>query len=191
MTTTYFNEESTLISGIDLSYEHIFDLSDNGILEFALKGTSFLKFLTPDQTSDDTETVLTNRIGKFNFDTHTHALPRNRINSFLTWKYKEYETGFNARYISSYENNRTIPESAASLGYSSKVDSFLVFDLSFELPIGVLFNNVSLDGKFALINLFDQNPPLLYDAPDFSFDTRVHDPRGRMLNIQFELGLMD
>ena len=76
--------------------------------------------------------MLTNRIGKFNFDTHTHALPRNRINSFLTWKYKEYETGFNARYISSYENNRTIPESAASLGYSSKVDSFLVFDLSFE-----------------------------------------------------------
>ena len=40
-----------------------------------------------------------NRIGKFNFDTHTHALPRNRINSFLTWKYKEYETGFNTRYI--------------------------------------------------------------------------------------------
>ncbi len=55
MTTTYFNEESTLISGIDLSYEHIFDLSDNGILEFALKGTSFFKFLTPDQTSDGTE----------------------------------------------------------------------------------------------------------------------------------------
>ena len=191
VTTTYFNEESTLISGIDFSYEQIFDLNDNGILEFVLKGTSFLKFLTPDQTSDGTETVLENRIGKFNFDTHTHALPRNRINSFLTWKYKEYETGFNARYISSYENNRSIPESALNLGYRSKVDSFLVFDLSFELPIGILFNDVSLDGKFALINLFDEDPPLLYDAPDFSFDTRVHDPRGRMLNIQFELGLMN
>ena len=191
VTTTYFNEENTLISGIDLSYEHNFDLDDNGQLEFALKGTSFFEFLTPDQSSDGSENILVNRIGKFNFDTHTHALPRNRINSFLTWKYKEYETGLNARYISSYENNRSIPDSAASLGYRSKVDSFLVFDLSFELPIGVLFNNVSLDGKFALINLFDEDPPLLYDAPDFSFDTRVHDPRGRMLNIQFELGLMD
>ena len=191
VTTTYFNEENTLISGIDLSYEHNFDLDDNGQLEFALKGTSFFEFLTPDQSADGSENILVNRIGKFNFDTHTHALPRNRINSFLTWKYKEYETGLNARYISSYENNRSIPDSAASLGYRSKVDSFLVFDLSFELPIGVLFNNVSLDGKFALINLFDEDPPLLYDAPDFSFDTRVHDPRGRMLNIQFELGLMD
>ena len=191
VTTTYFNEENTLISGIDLSYEHNFDLDDNGQLEFALKGTSFFEFLTPDQSADGSENILVNRIGKFNFDTHTHALPRNRINSFLTWKYKEYETGLNARYISSYENNRSIPDSATSLGYRSKVDSFLVFDLSFELPIGVLFNNVSLDGKFALINLFDEDPPLLYDAPDFSFDTRVHDPRGRMLNIQFELGLMD
>ena len=191
VTTTYFNEENTLISGIDLSYEHYFDFNDNGQLEFALKGTSFFEFLTPDQNADGSESILVNRIGKFNFDTHTHSLPRNRINTFLTWKYQEYETGLNARYVSSYENNRTIPESATSLGYRSKVDSFLVFDLSFELPIGVLFNNVSLDGKFALINIFDEDPPLLYDAPDFSFDTRVHDPRGRMLNIQFELGLMN
>ena len=61
--------------------------------------------------------------------------------------------------------------------------------LFFNKP-GFLFSETefsSVDG----INLFDENPPLLYDAPDFSFDTRVHDPRGRMLNIQFELGLMD
>ena len=43
VTTTYFNEENTLISGIDLSYEHNFDLDDNGQLEFALKGTSFFE----------------------------------------------------------------------------------------------------------------------------------------------------
>ena len=61
--------------------------------------------------------------------------------------------------------------------------------MSFELPIGVLFNGVSLDGKFALINLFDEEPPLLYDAPDFSFDTRVHDPRGRLINLTLELNL--
>ena len=46
-----------------------------------------------------------------------------------------------------------------------------------------------LDGKFALINLFDENPPLLYDAPDFSFDTRVHDPRGRLISLTIEFNL--
>ncbi len=97
----------------------------------------------------------------------------------------------NARYISGYINDRTIPDSAKNLGYSNKVNSHLVFDLSFKTPIGVLFNNVSLEGKFALVNLFDKSAPRLYDAPDFSFDTRTHDPRGRMLSIQFELGLLD
>ena len=43
--------------------------------------------------------------------------------------------------------------------------------------------------KIALINIFDESAPRLYDAPDFSFDTRVHDPRGRMINLLFEYSL--
>ena len=187
VTTTYFNEESTELSGIDLGYEHYFDLDSNGLLNLSLKGTSFIEFLTPGNTSNQ----LVNRVGKFNFDANTNSQPRNRINVFLDWKFREYETGLNARYISGYINNRTIPESAKNLGYNNKVASHLVFDLSFKTPIGIVFNNVSLDGKFALVNLFDESAPQLYDAPDFSFDTRTHDPRGRMLSIQFELGLLD
>ena len=187
VTTTYFNEENTELSGIDLSYEHYFDLDSNGLLNLDLRATSFIEFLTPGGASDQ----LVNRIGKFNFDSNTNSLPRNRINAFLNWKFREYETGLNARYISGYINDRTIPDSAKNLGYSNKVNSHLVFDLSFKTPIGVLFNNVSLEGKFALVNLFDKSAPRLYDAPDFSFDTRTHDPRGRMLSIQFELGLLD
>ena len=187
VTTTYFNEENTELSGIDLSYEHYFDLDSNGLLNLDLRATSFIEFLTPGGASDQ----LVNRIGKFNFDSNTNSLPRNRINAFLNWKFREYETGLNARYISGYINDRTIPDSAKNLGYSNKVNSHLVFDLSFKTPIGELFNNVSLEGKFALVNLFDKSAPRLYDAPDFSFDTRTHDPRGRMLSIQFELGLLD
>jgi hypothetical protein len=40
-----------------------------------------------------------------------------------------------------------------------------------------------------IINAFDKKAPLLYDAPDFSFDTRVHDPRGRLINITAEFNL--
>ena len=40
-----------------------------------------------------------------------------------------------------------------------------------------------------IINAFDKKAPLLYDAPDFSFDTRVHDPRGRLINLTLELNL--
>ena len=38
-----------------------------------------------------------------------------------------------------------------------------------------------------IINAFDKQAPLLYDAPDFSFDTRVHDPRGRLINLSVEI----
>ena len=40
-----------------------------------------------------------------------------------------------------------------------------------------------------IINAFDKRAPLLYDAPDFSFDTRVHDPRGRLINLTLEFNL--
>ena len=36
------------------------------------------------------------------------------------------------------------------------------------------------------MNAFDESAPLLYDAPDFSFDTRLHDPRGRLINLSLE-----
>ena len=40
-----------------------------------------------------------NRVGKFNYDTNTHSLPKNRINAFLNWKYQDYDINFNSRYI--------------------------------------------------------------------------------------------
>jgi len=40
-----------------------------------------------------------------------------------------------------------------------------------------------------VMNAFNKNAPLLYDAPDFSFDTRLHDPRGRLINLSVELNL--
>ena len=47
-------------------------------------------------------------------------------------------------------------------------------------------NRGEIDIKLSIINVFDEAVPRLYDAPDFSFDTRVHDPRGRIIGISFE-----
>ena len=41
--------------------------------------------------------------------------------------------------------------------------------------------------KIDLINLFDEKAPRLYNAPDFSWDSRLHDPRGRMIRVNFQL----
>ena len=197
ITTTYFNEESTMVSGIDFEYKRFFDLKNYGELDFTIRGTNLIEFLTPDRNDITCLALdcleLIDRVGKFNFDAHTHALPENRINTFINWKFNNYIFGINTRYIDGYKNNKTIPQSAIDRGYSNEVDSSFLFDLSIYLPLSDLFTINTADGdyelktNFAIINLFDEDAPRLYDAPDFSFDTRVHDPRGRMLSIQFEI----
>ena len=197
VTTTYFNEESTMVSGVDFEYKRFFNLRDYGELDFAIRGTNLIEFLTPDRNDVTCLALgcvqLIDRVGKFNFDSNTHALPENRINAFLNWKFNNYIFGMNARYIDGYRNNISIPQASIDRGYSNEVDSLLLFDLSVDLPLSDLFTIDTIDGdyelktNFAIINLFDEDAPRLYDAPDFSFDTKLHDPRGRMLSIQFEL----
>jgi len=187
VTTTYINEEVTDVSGLDFSYEKVFQLGDYGQMDFAVKATQISEFLTPSLQEGGESRKLINRVGRYNFDSNIHSLPKKRINSFLDWKYQDYKFRLIARFIDSYKNNRAIPESALNIGYRSKIDSSLMFDLSIKRSFGNYFENLDLIGSLAFINLLDEKPPLLYDAPDFSFDTRVHDPRGRMINIQFEL----
>ena len=60
--------------------------------------------------------------------------------------------------------------------------------LLFDFSIGRHFalSTGALTSKLAIVNLFDKKAPRLFDAPDFSFDTRVHDPRGRLLHLIIE-----
>ena len=125
-----------------------------------------------------------NRDGKFNFNAHTHSLPKNRINLFINWNYKDYVFGLTSRYIDGYVNERAITGLGITYGYENKIDSFLVHDLSLKKILKVSSGELKLN--LALINILDESAPRLYDAPDFSFDTRVHDPRGRMLGVNIE-----
>ena len=197
VTTTYFNEESTMVSGIDFEYKRFFNLKNYGELDLTIRGTNLIEFLTPDRNDVTCLALdciqLIDRVGKFNFDSNTHALPENRINAFIKWKFNNYIFGINTRYIDGYTNDTPIPSASIDRGYSNQVDSSFLLDFSVDLPLSDLFTIDTVGGdyelktNFAIINLFDEDAPRLYDAPDFSFDTRVHDPRGRMLSIQFEL----
>ena len=58
--------------------------------------------------------------------------------------------------------------------------------MTFQLKKHISFHLGEMEIGIGIINAFDKEAPLLYDAPDFSFDTRVHDPRGRLINITAE-----
>ena len=186
VTTTYFNEESTEVSGVDVSYETFINLERKGRVMFAIKGTSINKFLTPEIKDGDGEEhiQMVNRVGKFNYDADTHSLPKKRINAFINWNFRDYGYNLNARHVDGYSNERPINDLGLTYGYKNKVDSFLVFDFSASKLIKL--NNGEMDLKFSIINIFDESAPRLYDAPDFSFDSRVHDPRGRIIGLNLE-----
>ena len=184
VTTTYFNEESTKVSGVDLNFNTLISTSDNyGNVSLSVNSTTLIEFLTPALGNEGNKTMI-DRVGKFNYDTNTHSLPKNRINAFLNWQYADYDINFNSRYIDGYSNQRPINSLGISYGYSNSVNSFFVHDLSVKKSIKI--NKGEIDIKVSIINLFDESAPRLYDAPDFSFDTRVHDPRGRIFGINFE-----
>ena len=183
VTTTYFNEENTKISGTDFQFDYVFELNNYSPINLRVKGTIFNEFLTPQITADGLSRMI-NRVGKFNYDSHTHSLPKKRLNAFIDWEHKDYLFSLITRYIDGYTNERPITGLGASLGYENKVDSFLVFDISARKSINLDEGNINLG--IAIINALDQSAPKLYDAPDFSFDTRVHDPRGRLVNLNLE-----
>ena len=185
ITTTYFNETNTEVSGFDLSYEALINLEKNGVIAFAIKGTSINKFLTPNNkinvVEEEHHNKMINRVGKYNYDANTHSLPKKRVNIFINWDYLNYSIGLNARHIDGYKNSRPISGLGLEYGYKSRVESFLVFDLYSSKLIST--KNGALNMKFSITNIFDESAPRLYDAPDFSFDTRVHDPRGRIIGL--------
>jgi iron complex outermembrane receptor protein len=188
ITTTYFNETNTEVSGFDLSYEALINLEKNGVIAFAIKGTSINKFLTPNNkinvVEEEHHNKMINRVGKYNYDANTHSLPKKRVNIFINWDYLNYSIGLNARHIDGYKNSRPISGLGLEYGYKSRVESFLVFDLYSSKLIST--KNGALNMKFSITNIFDESAPRLYDAPDFSFDTRVHDPRGRIIGLSLE-----
>ena len=57
-------------------------------------------------------------------------------------------------------------------------------DISIEKGLKVREGKLRIN--FSIANVFDKSAPKLYDAPDFSFDTRLHDPRGRILGLNIE-----
>jgi hypothetical protein len=60
----------------------------------------------------------------------------------------------------------------------------LVFDIGASKTFQI--ENSELKLGLHLMNAFDEAAPLLYDSPDFSFDTRLHDPRGRLINLSLD-----
>ena len=189
VSTTFFNEEKTKVKGLDINFNYKKTLSNQTTLDLGINATHLFDYLTPEHEEagdheDEHESHMVNRVGRFNYNAHTHSLPRLRLNAFFALNHNGIRYSVNTRYLDGYTNLRPLPAAAISSGYENEVDSFLVFDIGASKIFQI--ENSELKLGLHLMNAFDESAPLLYDSPDFSFDTRLHDPRGRLINLSLD-----
>ena len=189
VSTTFFNEEKTKVKGLDINFNYKKTLSNQTTLDLGINATHLFDYLTPEHEEagdheDEHESHMVNRVGRFNYNAHTHSLPRLRLNAFFALNHNGIRYSVNTRYLDGYINQRPLPAAAVSSGYENEVDSFLVFDIGASKIFQI--ENGELKLGLHLMNAFDESAPLLYDSPDFSFDTRLHDPRGRLINLSLD-----
>jgi len=179
--TSFYNEDKTEVSGIDLSYDFKYDITDIGSLSYKIQATSFIKYLSPDAENN----ALIDRVGYYNFDNNVASIPEYKVNTFLSLKKLQIKYSLITRYVSSDKNKTPVSNSHQILGYTNKVNNSFLVDFSVESNFKVKFYDTIF--KINIENVLDKKAPKLYNPPDFSFDPNVHDPRGRLINLSLQL----
>ena len=176
VTTSFFNAAEVSTDGLDLEATYYFPSSDLGEFDLSVKATRMFSYEIPlnGRTTDV--------VGLFNHDNFARSLPETKVNSALTWTRNDTTASVTMRYISDYETTRAAPPA----GYSQNIDSMTTFDLQ----LAHTFNTEPFVTQvtFGMLNATDEEPPLVWDAANFSYDPRQHDGRGRLAYLSLKLG---
>ncbi|MEE4279765.1 MAG: TonB-dependent receptor [Halieaceae bacterium] len=181
--TNYINASTVETDGIDVSVDWFVPTDGFGQFGLNVTATHFLSYEIPCTAANNrgcsgpggTEDVA----GFFNFDTFVRSIPETKINGVLDWTMGNHSLALLGFYTSSYETTRAVDARAASLGYTGDIDSWFTMDLQYAYNFAFGDNNATL--TLGSKNVFDELPPRVYDAANFSYDPKHHDPRGRMV----------
>jgi len=181
--TNYINASTVETDGIDVAFDWFVPTDGFGQFGFNVTATHFLSYEIPCVAANargcdgpgGTEDVA----GFFNFDTFVRSIPETKVNGVLDWSMGNHSLALLGFYTSGYETTRTVDPRAASLGYNQDIDSWFTMDLqyAYDFDFGDNTATLTLGSK----NVLDELPPRVYDAANFSYDPKHHDPRGRLV----------
>ena len=110
-----------------------------------------------------------------------NPIPEIRSNTSLSWANGPHTANAVLRYISEYDEND------ASGTVLDTVDSWTILDLQYGIQLDDImgFGNGS-QFTFGVNNVFDEDPPeVTGQTNELGYDTKTHDPRGRMFYVGF------
>ena len=174
ITTNYFNAATVNTDGIDIEVVYDFPASNLGDISLTLDASHYLSYEIPlgGQKTDI--------VGLFNHDNFARSLPDTKANAALKWESGSHKASLIARHIAGYETTRAAPPA----GYSKDIDSHLTLDAqyNYQLTMAAVDTQITM----GVLNLTDEEPPLVWDAANFSYDSRQHDARGRMAYVRLK-----
>ena len=179
VTTSYFNASSVDTNGVDIEMSYGMDTAIGEML-FGLNATHMLQYEIP------LGGVTTDVVGLFNHDNFARSLPETKMVLSAALQSGKHSAAAFGRWVSSYETTRPVSASAAAQGFTQDIDSFFTVDLQYNYSFD--FNGADdLKLTLGIKNAFDEEVPQVYDAANWSYDPKHHDPRGRMISVGLKL----
>ncbi|MDA9965211.1 TonB-dependent receptor [Gammaproteobacteria bacterium] len=178
VTTKYFNAAYVNTSGLDFESTYDFD-TPWGQAQVGVNMMHMFEYEIP--LNGSTVDV----VGKFNHDNFARSLPETKAVFHAALESGNNSLALFGRYTTDYSTTRPLDAIATSRGFSQKIDSFFTVDLMDSYTIQMSDSELKL--SLGVTNLFDEEVPLVYDAANWSYDPKHHDPRGRMVYVGFKL----
>ena len=182
VSTNFINAATVETDGIDVSADWNIPAGDMGDFGVQLAYSHFLSYEIPDGNGGTSDVV-----GSFNHDNFVRSMPQKKWNLTADWERGNHSAAMVVYYVDSYKTGRAVPASAQALGFNSGISNWRTMDLSYNynFNLGDTQAVFTLGGK----NVFDKEAPRVYDAANFSYDPKHHDPRGRMLFARVKFAL--
>jgi iron complex outermembrane receptor protein len=178
VTTKYFNAANVNTSGLDFESTYDFDTAW-GQAQVGVNMMHMFEYEIP--LNGSTVDV----VGQFNHDNFARSLPETKAVFHAALESGNNSLAMFGRYTTDYKTTRPLDATAKSRGFSQKIDSFFTVDLMNSYTIEM--NDSDLKLSVGVTNLFDEEVPMVYDAANWSYDPKHHDPRGRMVYVGFKL----
>ena len=180
MQVSYINAATVDTDGIDVSADWNIPAGDAGDFGVQLAYSRFNSYEIPDGNGGKRDVV-----GSFNHDNFVRSLPEAKWNLTADWERGNHSAAVVLYHVDSYTTGRAVPASA--VGFDNNIDSWQTVDASynFNFNIGDTQAVFTLGGK----NLTDEEAPRVYDAANFSYDPKQHDPRGRLYYARVKFAL--
>ncbi|MDA9020889.1 TonB-dependent receptor [Gammaproteobacteria bacterium] len=178
VTTKYFNAANVNTSGLDFESTYDFDTSF-GQAQVGVNMMHMFEYEIP--VGNTTKDV----VGLFNHDNFARSLPDTKAVFHAALNSGNNSLSLFGRYTGDYKTTRPLDATATARGFSQSIDSFFTVDLMNSYLVEM--NDSELKLSLGITNMFDEEVPLVYDAANWSYDAKHHDPRGRMIYIGFKL----